>query len=289
MSRELIRSFVVYPKDTSAEERIRIGSANRTTTAADFGVEEDGGFLFKLRRAAGVPVRFLGRALFFAPVILVVKLVMGAIDHRASDILVPIFATIVTLFFASVCLWILLSFIWWVARGRHAKRALIAGEADTDLEAFEGTAAELSPGSSVLFCGGAHPDVHYAQMEAFALLRDGDGPIIVAPSRMPRAIGVTEPGSVDLVPSEAASLFVDGSPDVVVVRPGDRVRVRGVRIGDVPNAESFTLDGAPAALVTKAADGAYRAAASIPAIIVGDGPTRRLVIEKLEPVLPGAS
>lgn len=282
MSRELFRSFVVVPKDaSSAEERIRIGSANRTSTAVDFGVEEDGGFLFKLRRAAGVPVRFLGRALFFAPVILVVKLIMGVIDHRASDILVPIFATIVTLFFASVCLWIFLSFVWWVARGRHAKRALLVADPDTDLEVFEGTAAELSPGSSVLFCGGGHPDVHYAQMEAFALLRDGDGPIIVAPSRLPRAIGQTEAGAVDLVPAEAASLFVSETPEVVVVRPGDRVRVRGVRIGDVPNAESFTLDGAPAALVTKAADGAYRAAASIPAIIVGDGPTRRLVIEKL--------
>lgn len=288
MSRELIRSFVVVPKGSIAEERARVGSAAmKTSPAEDYGVDEDSGFLYKLRTAAGFPVRFLGRALWFAPLLLIAKLIMGAFDRRASDILVPIFAILVTLFFASVGLWVLLTFIWWLARGRREEKALIVGEPAMDLEVFEGTAAEISGGTTVLLAAGAHPQMHFAQLEPFAVVRDGAEPVVVVPKRLPRALGKTETLAQDLMPKEADDLFTTKAEEVqgVVIRPGDRVRVRGARIGDVPNVESFAIDGAPAALVVKALDGAYRAMASTPAILVGDVPTRRLVIEKLEPLL----
>jgi hypothetical protein len=287
MSRGLIRSFVVAPKGVNAEERAWLGTASpRTTHPGDYAVDEDSGLLYKLRTAAGIPLRFLGRLLWFAPIVLVAKLVMGAFDRRASDVLVPIFATLVTLFFASVSLWVLLSFIWWVARGRHERKALLVGEPELDQEAFEGIATAIAPGSSVLCVVGADPRAHFGQLEVFAVVRDAGEPIIVVPSRLPRALGAREALAEDLVPKDAlmeltgkslATLELEG----VVIRPGDRVRVRGTRVGDVANVESFEIDGAPAGLVVPGNDGAYRQAASQPAILVGDGPTRRLVVEKL--------
>ncbi|CAN5185909.1 hypothetical protein BH09MYX1_BH09MYX1_56980 [soil metagenome] len=285
MSRELLRSFVIETKGAIAEERVRVGGASPATSRAlDAGVEEDGGFLFKLRTAAGFPVRFLGLGLFFAPVVLVVKVVFHAFDARASDILIPIFAILVTLFFASVSLWIVLSFAWWIASGRKAERVLLLGPPDDDMETFEGTVAELAPGASVLFAASEHPHVHYAQMEVFAVVRDAGEPIVVVPKRFPRALGKPEPLMREWMPKEAVDLLGPSTevPEGVVVRAGDRVRVRGLRVGDVANAESFTIEGVPAAIEMAALDGAYRRSASGPAILVGDGPTRRLVLEKLE-------
>ncbi len=286
MSRGLMRSFVVVPTGTGPEERAWLGSPGAPNKARpdDYAVDEDGGFLYKLRTAAGLPLRFLGRILWFAPVILLAKLVMGAFDRRASDILVPIFASLVTLFFASVSLWVFLSFVWWVARGRHQRKALLVGEPAIDLEAFEGIATPLSPGSSVLAVIYSDPHLHFAQLEAFAVVREGAEPIVVVPKRMPRALGDTEAIDKDLVPPAALEALGDAAAfdtKGVIIRPGDRVRVRGERVGDVANAESFEIDGTPAALVSTSTDGAYRQTASQPAILVGDGPTRRLVVEKL--------
>ncbi len=286
MNRELLRTFVVVPGPAGAEERVRIGDAPEERAApVDFFLEEGGGVLTHLRRAAGFPVRHIGRALLFTPLLLVAKLALAPVDRRASDLLVPLFATLVTLFFASLCLWIVVSFVWWLAAGRKGARAVVARRVDADLEAFEGVARGLSPDARVLAVIGELPDVHFAGLEVFAVVTDEGTPIIVAPRRLPRGTGDAErlAGTPELVPQEVAQMFAsrEDAPRAVVVRPGDRVRVRGARAGDVANVESFMVDGAPAALVSRAHEGAYRASASRPGILLGDGPDARIVVEKL--------
>lgn len=285
MNPGLTRSFVIVPKSTiggpAAEERVEIGRRpEQTRLAEDFGAEADPSFLFKLRAATGVPVRWLAKLMWFSPVILVAKLVMGAIDRPASDILVPVFATLVTFFFASVCLFVLASFIWWVASGRHAKPGLLAPEPTPGEETFEGIATELSPGESVLLLAGGTKSAHFVRMCAFAVVRSEGPPLVIVPTRMPRVAGNQEDSAALTLPRAAVeTMGEEPTPPLVVVRPGDRVRVTGARVDDIANAESFAIDGEPASIAMRG-DGNYRSAASTSALLVADG-RGRMTIEKL--------
>ena len=174
----------------------------------------------------GMPLRFLGRVLWFAPVVLLAKLVMGSFDRRAS-MLGPDLRQPRHLFFASVCL-SGLPLVRLVGRARSPSTQLLVSDPALDLPGVRGHRHAALAGlerSRRRRCG-SH--VHFAQLEAFAVVREGAEPIIVVPKRMPRALG---DGDDRQVPRPRRCVrrvgrIRDGRYQGII-RPGDRVRVRG--------------------------------------------------------------
>ena len=220
------------------------------------------GALDHVRNTLGAVLRILGRALYLSPALLVLKLLLTGFDLRISDYVIPAFASLLTLFFGVLCLWVAVSLPWWFLRGQKGLlRFAPPPAAEEDEVTVRGVVSGLEPGATeVLSCteeavGGLLDRVVLG--ECFAVVPEEGEPAIVVPRRTPH---------------------VEGGP----LKVGDRVEVRGVRKGIFDNREHFELDGQPAGLADdEDGHGPYRQAPGGPAIHLGDSAATRLVVRKL--------
>lgn len=258
------RAFRVLFGGGPPTERLVLGPGKlEETRAPELSlVTPELGVLGSVRSAVGFVLRLLGRALYLSPALIVLKLVLTGFDLRISDYVIPAFASLVTLFFGVLCLWVAVSLPWWFLRGRKGiLRFAPPPPAEENQVTVRGVVAGLEPGASVvLTCteedGGSLVE-RVVDGECFAVVPETGEPAIVVPRRTP---------------------FVVGGPLAV----GDRVEVRGVRTGTFDNREHFELDGQPAGLADDDdGHGPYRQAPGGPALILGDDPATRLVIRKL--------
>jgi hypothetical protein len=245
-------------------ERLVLGpDAPEETRApeASLVVPEVGG-LDRVRNAVGAVLRVLGRVLYLSPALLVLKLILTGFDLRTSDYVIPVFASLLTLFFGVLCLWVAVSLPWWFFRGRKALLRFAPPPAAEENEiTVRGVVAGLEPGAGqVLSCveeeSGSFVE-RVVKGECFAVVPEEGEPAIVTPRRTPHVLGGD-------------------------VKVGDRVEVRGVRTGVFDNRERFELDGQPAGLTDDDdGHGPYRQAPGGPALRLGDDAATRLVIRKL--------
>ena len=243
-------------------ERLMLPVGEETVSPEASLVVPELGVLDHVRNLIGGAVRVLGRALYLSPALIVLKLVLTGFNLRVSDYVIPAFASLVSLFFAVLCLWVAVSLPWWLFRGRKGLLSFApppaSGENDVTVR---GVVVGLEPGATVvLTCteqeiGGLLERVVLG--ECFAVVPDDGDPAVVVPGRTP---------------------YVEGGPLSV----GDRVEVRGVRTGTFDNRERFELDGQPAAIADDGdGDGPYRQAPGGPALRLGDDASSRLLIRKL--------
>jgi len=225
-------------------------------------VTQELGALDHVRNAIGAVLRLLGRALYLTPALIVLKLVLTGFDLRLSDYVIPAFASLLTLFFGVLCLWVAISLPWWFLRGQKVLlRFTPPPAAEVNEITVRGVVTGVEPGADVVLActdetlGGLLERVVLG--ECFAVVPEEGEPTIVVPRRTP---------------------FVEGGP----LKVGDHVEVRGVRKGLVDNREHFELDGRPAGLADDDdGHGPYRQAPGGPAFLLGDDPATRLLVRKL--------
>ncbi len=225
-----------------------------------------GRLLAILKRSFALSLRWTTIAIFLSPVLLVAQ---ALVDHGWP---IVIFVGIVTLFFGTLNLYLLVSAVHWL-RTRHAEpgppfdrllRELTYGRALL----FEGTvrSIERGPAHAPLWTDlfvDTVPEKRVAFGDDFVVVADGQEPLFVRVETSPHVFGKVEQVTMDRIPTPVRRLLGVGRGDEglrgVSIRSGDRVQIwtRGAptRVGPL---SGFQLGRRTRSFHSEEASGAYR-------------------------------
>ena len=251
----------------------RDGGAPRPLTR-DY-VVVSGGVLVGIRDGVGVLLKWLARALYLSPAIVIAKVVLSGL---AAAVAVAAFVCVVLAFFVVLIVYIVAAF---VAFGQNARRRLscpdaisgraATGEPDTaDLGrqvTVRGRVVKLRGPSSVVMSDAWGESMRVTYADVFGVLRSAGLPVVVLPTTAPTLVapnGSDEP--------RALAEVTEAEARTRMLREGDEVIVTGQLLDRITNVHAFELDGEVLRLGGDTPDEAapYREAQILGGLLVSD-------------------
>lgn len=239
-----------------------------------------------VRAGVGRVLHWLARALYVSPILVIVKAALRGTGD--SDLVTVGFVCLVLLFFTVLDFYLLVSFVWWLARRRAERLRLVLpdrGDAETGRGGVVPTAS-AAPGDRIVargrivamgtkgedvlrdvwIVGGIQP-TRAVEVADFAVVAAGEPTVVVRCETAPAVIAPTEgmrasrwlddasPATRDL--ADRAGAAFEGTATVMTLRDGDPVEV----IGRVQKTIANPVVGADA-------DSPYRRAGAEMALLV---------------------
>jgi hypothetical protein len=281
-----VRAFFQRWRTTRGIERARIGGeVVERALPADGRVTEVPTALSEIRTATGALLRLLAYPLLASPLLILPKLFT---PRWVSDRITVGFVLVVVVFFATLALYLLVSYAWWRRRDRTRLRfappasdagapvVMHPGEATAGTRVrVQGRVTALDGARIVLRAAVGDDGKPWRVVEGvpFAVVPRDGLPLVADLVTAPIVDGPTARVSA----SEVAERFTGGAValgdaddggDYLEVVAGDEIELIGVVARLVPDAEQFVLDGVTRGLPAGDDGDPYRRAAG-PAAIVG--------------------